>query len=388
MLDYTRHDNSGGLKVIQMQEMEINIPVMQNRPIIARNEDSVRTLSTMLEILKIDHDGNRYGNRKRQDLVRHLPRGLSAVELDAFLSDDVSAPRRSAVELLTTENIESTTLILEQVLRTVIAGGEKFKVIRECGVPIYPTTSNSLRVPLGQYQRNAEVVAEGAEGQRKTQEYDKRNFPIVKYMAIPDISFEMIEDGLVDVVSEEIFYAGASLENRLNYDALTALATNSLAANLTTVTGAGTPGTALSVLKQAKKLVKKQGYFADTVIMSTDFENDILQNANIVQAYQFGNPTAIQEGHVPHVLYGLNTFVTDNGSATVDGTHPWQYSAASNVGAVVMAARQAAGIAMRRDRTVNKFDDIVRELHTITCTMRVCVNYLHPEATSNCLWLT
>jgi len=46
----------------------------------------------------------------------------------------------------------------------------------------------------------------------------------------------------------------------------------------------------------------------------------------------------------------------------------------------VMEARRGCGIAMRRDRTVKKFDDVEKELQGITVTMRSDVSYLHANA--------
>ncbi len=370
-----------------MTEREINISMMENRPNVG-NDPHVKLLGSLLEVARIDHDGNGRGswNRERMKLLKRIPAQLGAYKIDDFLSNNPEAVRYQASELLLTDSIESTSIVAEEVLRTVIAGAEKFKVIRECGAAMFRPKSNSLRVPLGEAQRNADVVPEAAEIKDRTQNYDYRTFSIVKYAVRPRISYEMLEDGLVDTVTEEIFYAGASLENKLNYDALTALATN--AGNTTTQGSGATAGTALSVLRQGKNLLKKDGFFADTLIMCSDFEADLLVNSNISQANQAGGAEAIRQGVLPSQLLGMKWYVTDNGSTTVDGSHPWAYDSNADVGAIVMEARRGCGIAMRRDRTVNKFEDIVKELKTITATMRCDVNYMHADAVAKCNWLT
>lgn len=370
-----------------MSEKEIMIEPMQHRPIDARQDQHVRTLSSLLEIMRIDHAGERLGSKTRRDLVRRLPANMGTFKIDDFMND-TREDQLSARQLLLTEAIESTSIIQEEVLRTVIAGAEKFKVIRDAGVAWYPCKSNALRVPLGEVQRNADEVAEGAIIQDRTQNYDKRDFTIVKYGVKPRISFEMIEDGLIDSVAEEIFYAGAAVENKLNYDTLTAVATN--AGNTTTQGSGGTAGTALSVLRQAKKLLKNDGFFADTLIMHSDFEADLMANTTLLTPYYGGGPGAgvVMQGVLPSQLLGMKWFVTDNGSTTVDGTNPWEYNSNADVGAIVMEAKRGCGVAMRRDRTVKKFDDIVRELQTITVTMRCDVNYLHANAVAKCNWLT
>lgn len=368
---------------------EITVAPMGHRPVDARQDMHARLLTDLLEVARIDHSGERLGSRQRRTLLSKVPLEMGASKIDDFMSNDPTADRYQARQLLLTEGIESTSVIQEQVMRTVVAGAEKFQVIRNAGTAWYNTKSNALRVPLGEAQRNADIVAEGSEIPDRTQDYGHRDFTIVKYGVKPRISFEMIEDGLVDVVAEEIFYAGAAVENRLNYDALTALATN--AGRTTTTTGCGTDGTALSVLREAKKLIKGSrttgAFAADTIIMTGGFEEDLLLNNNLAYASYAGGSEAIRSGTLPSKLMGMKWMVTDNGSASVDGTNPWEYDNASDVGAIVMEAKRGCGVAMRRDRTVKKFEDITRELQTITVTMRADVNYLHANAVAKCNWL-
>ena len=363
---------------------EITINPMGHRPVDARQDTQAILLTSLLEIARIDHGGERIGSRQRRNLVNRIPKEMGASKIDDFMGNDPTAGRYQARELLLTDAIESTSIIQEQVLRTVIAGAEKFKVIRDAGVAWYNVKSNALRVPLGEAQRNADIVAEGAEIPDRTQDYDKRDFTIVKYGVKPRISFEMIEDGLVDVVAEEIFYAGAAVENRLNYDALTAIATNS--DNDATVAGCSSAGGSLACIRKAKKLIKADGFIADTMIMTSAVEDDLMQNNNLAYASYAGGAEAIRQGTLPATFMGMKWFVTDNGSATVDGTNPWDWIDANDVGALVMEAKRACGVAMRRDRTVKKFDDITRELNTITVTMRADVNYLHAKAASAVMW--
>lgn len=369
-----------------MSERTIDVEMMQHRPNMGQ-DPHVKLLASLLEIARLDKNGDTLSQERRK-LVKRIPSELGAFKIDDFLSGDPMATRYTASELLLTDAIESTSIIAEEVLRTVMAGAEKFKVIRDAGVAMYNTKSNALRVPLGEAQVNAVVVPEGVQIPDRTQNYGYRNFSIVKYATKPRISFEMVEDGLVDVVAEEIFFAGASVENKLNYDALTALATN--AGNTTTQATSGTAGVALNTLRQAKKLMKANGFFADTVIMHSEFEADLMANAYLLTPYYAGGAGAgvLGQGQLPNPLLGMRWYVTDNGSTTVDGTNPWDYDSNADVGAIVMEAKRGCGIAMRRDRTVNKFDDIEKELKTITVTMRCDVNYLHANAVAKCNWLT
>jgi len=159
------------------------------------------------------------------------------------------------------------------------------------------------------------------------------------------------------------------------------MATN--AGNLTLGAGSATGGTGLTFLREAKAMLKTDGFTADTMIMCGEFEDDLMVNNNLAYATYAGGAEVIRNGTLPASLLGMKWYTTNNGSTTVDGTNDWGYANDDEVGAIVMEAKRACGVAMRRDRTVKKFDDIVRELNTITVTMRCDVNYLHANALCN-----
>lgn len=361
-----------------MTEKEVTVNPLAHRPAGSAANLHVKTLATMLKIHEIDRKGERIGSRERRKLVNSLPVALAGSKIDDYLKDEPGMPRYQAAQLLLTDAIESTSLLNEEVQRTVVAGAEKFKVVRNAGCAMYQTKSNALRVPLGEAQINAPVVAEGAPIPDRTQDYSFRNFTIQKYGMKPRISYEMVEDGLIEAVAEEIFFAGAAVENKLNIDAITNCIANK--GNVNTYAAgrtSATTGNALPNLLQTKALMKADGFIADTIIMCSDMEYDLLQNGNIMQAMQFGSNVAISGGQLPSRLLGMNTFVTDNGSTTAAN---WRYTTDNDTAAVMLEAKRGLGIAMRRDLTVNKFDDIEKELHTITATMRCAVSYLHANA--------
>jgi len=359
-----------------MAEKEIMVNPMDYRPSGSSSSPHIKILSAMLEIAKIDNKGDRIGSRERRKLIHKLPATLGASPVDDWMDGDDST-RRPAAELLLTDAIESTSIIQEQVQRTVVAGASKFAIMRNIGCAWYNTTSNALRVPLGEAQVNAAEVAEAAEIKDRTQDYGTRTFTIVKYGVKPRISFEMVEDGLVDVVAEEIFFAGAAIENKLNFDGISNMVTN---AGVVNVYAAGrtsaTSGNGLLVALNTKALMKVAGFYPDTFIMCSELESDLLQNSNLAHASLQGTNSVITTGQLPSKVHGMNCFVTDNGPATTS----WSYDADNDVGGILLEAKRGFGVAMRRDTTVKKFDDIVRELNTITVTMRADVSYLHANA--------
>lgn len=353
---------------------EITVEPLERRP--SGTSPHVKTLAAMLEIARIDNKGDRIGSRERRKLIHRLPAILGGSPLDDWRTGDDSS-RRPAAELLLTEAIESTSIIQEQVQRTVVAGADKMKIIRDIGCQWYNTSSNSLRVPLGEAQINAAVVSEAAEIKDRTQDYGFRDFPIIKYGVKPRISYEMMEDGLVDVVAEELFFAGAAIENKLNFDGIAEMVSHAGNVNAY-VAGrtSATEGNGLLAAKATKAEIRADGFYADTFIMCSELEADIMSNVGIAYAANQGTNTVVASGKLPTTLYGMKTFVTDNQTA---GTS-WDYDADNDIGGIILEAKRGFGVAMRRDVTVKKFDDIVRELNTITVTMRSACNYLHANA--------
>lgn len=376
-----------------MKENIVSPVPIGHRSIDTRSNKHAALLSSLLEIAMIDDAGERIGSRKRRQLVNRLPANLGGYKIDDFMSSDAGATRYQARELLLSDAIESTSIVQEQVINTVTAGAEASQIIRKIGAQWFTMQSNALRAPLGGSPYNAPVKAEAAEGEHRTQDYDKRDFTAETYMAIPDITDEMIHDAMIDTISSEIFYAGAACENRLNYEAFTNLATN--AGNTTTTTGCAVAGTALSVMKEAKKMIEKAdtsgavgGFHADTILMTSDFNEDLLANATLNTPYSTLGEGVVRQGILPTPLSGLKWYVSDNGSATVDGANPWEYDSNDDVGAIVLAARAGCGIGINWDLTTKKFDDIVRGLKTITVSIRFDVQYMHANAISKCNWLT
>lgn len=368
-----------------MKEHIVNPIGIGDRNIDTRSNKHAAILSSLLEIAMIDDAGERIGSRRRRQLVGRLPAALGGYAIDDFMDSDPTATRHQARQLLLSDAIESTSIIQEQVINTVTAGAEAFQIIRKVGAQWFTMQSNALRAPLGGSPYNAPAKAEGAEGEHRTQDYGKRDFSAETYMAIPDITDEMVHDGMIDTIASEIFYAGAACENRLNYEALTALATN--AGSTTVGVGSATAGTGLKFVREAKKMIKTAdtadavgGFHADTIIMCSEFEDDLLANATLNTPYASLGEGVVKQGILPSPLLGLKWFTTDNGSATVDGSHPWGYAADDEVGAIVMSARAGCGIGMNWDITTKKFDDIVRGLKTMTVSIRFDVQYMHAKA--------
>jgi hypothetical protein len=138
-------------------------------------------------------------------------------------------------------------------------------------------------------------------------------------------------------------------------------------------------GTHISVsdLALAVSKIKKQNYFPDTLVIHPTAEAYLLQDSNLAYISFAGQTSSLNQGKVP-TLMGLrpySTSVTDSSNPTWDDT-----TAGSDVTAMVFSKNDLATICMRRDITVEQYDDPIHDLIGISCTMRYGTDVLRENA--------
>jgi len=272
--------------------------------------------------------------------------------------------------------IENTTLVQEEVAKTIIEGAEPFKVMREV-VPVIKTKSYSVRFVKGSAGTYAEDIAEGAAIQVDTQSYSKQDITIKKIGTRPLITNELIEDELFDVVELELKKAGARLENKLNRDVLNAMLNGSNKITTNTVDpGAGNHIDVADIASAVGK-VKKHNYLPDILLTHPTAEAYLFADSNIAYAAYAGTNEPLTTGRLPKLL-GLTPYtltVTDKSSPTWDDT-----TGGTDVTAIVFSKNDLAVIAMRRDVTIEQYEDPIHDLVGISCTMRYGTDVLREEA--------
>lgn len=279
-------------------------------------------------------------------------------------------------ELLLTEAIESTTLIQAEIYRTVIEGAEPVKCMRDA-LPVIRTNSNSVTINKGETGTYASVVAEAAEIPVLTQDYTAVTFTIVKYGVRPLISREMIDDALFDVVNLEVQKAGARVENALNQEALSQILEDSGTSHDTAGSNQG-----VKAIAKAIGVVKAAGFMPDVVIMHPDAEAIVLTDYVPAGGYYAVGDLAVT-GKLPPVL-GLKPLVC--GVTDTSSTYTWDYDADNEIGMLIIDSKSAGAIVMRQDLRVEKFADPIRDLLSMSVTMRVDADSLHANATCRVLY--
>lgn len=179
---------------------------------------------------------------------------------------------------------------------------------------------------------------------------------------------------MFDVIEMEVRYAGEKCENKLNQDMLTALLDGAGAANEWDTQGYSQGASAIA---SAMGFIRTRQFMPDTIVMCPNFETlvlrDFVPNTGYSQA-----PLELQRTGSFTQMLGLRAYTcaaTDN-----SGTYAWDYSANGDMGAMVLDSKKCGAIGMRRDISVKKYDDPIRDLLGAAVTMRYAVHELHANA--------
>lgn len=306
-------------------------------------------------------------------------RNLEKESTQAILKDYIGKDRYKA--LLQSNAIQSSNLLQEEVYKTISEGAEPWKLMREI-LPIIKTDSYSVRVVKGEVGTYAVDVAEGAKVPIDTQVYSKEDITIEKIGTRPIITNELVEDCLFDIIQLELTKAGARMENKLNRDCLLEILTDTTAGT----TDADPAGAHIAVTDVAKARADVAGnnYMPDTFIMHPSLEGYLLQDSNLVYASWAGGAEGLRAGNVGKVM-GLtpHTLSVTTGSSG----HVWgSTDAANNYNGIIMDKDAHTYLAMRRDLTVEEYDDPIHDILGIACTMRYGVATI--QAGSGILVLT
>jgi HK97 family phage major capsid protein len=294
-----------------------------------------------------------------QNNLRDAPRYLADVQVDAY---------KARRELLKTEAIESTNLVPTEYQATLLEGAEPNKIMRNI-FGVIPLKSNDKSIPVGESGGVLPKASEAGELKQREQAYSKVSFSTTKYGAADFISSELIEDGLFDVVAAEVKKIGARGENTLNEVMLAELLDEAGQEHDTTGSDQG-----LKALAAARKLMKKEGYGPNSLIMSAEFEGTVAAEGTAFGSYigsLGGGASYVTTGQIPRLL-GMTPYQYDPFTTTyASDTYTWDYGADGEIGAVLVdLTQQGAFIGMRRDLSVKNFDDPVRDIVGAAVTMR------------------
>ena len=296
----------------------------------------------------------------KRTVEKSIPRELSYHDFDGKTV--------GARELLLSEGIEGSTLIPTEIMATVVEGAEPVKVFRNI-LPMYNMKGMSMSVPVGETGTYAPIVSEGSEIPIENQDYTSVTFNAVKYAVRPVITNEMIDDGLFDVIAQEVRKAGMRMENTLNRVCLAEMIDND--DNVADCGGTGT--TPLLFLAAAQQNVLADGFMPSQIvfhpttyaacqqeglILSTQFANDMLRTGTLGTI--LGMPT-----HMCSIASTTTVGAPGKSSAT------WGFSSDNYVGALVLDTSVCGAIGMRQDIKVEQYADSIRQMQGVSLSMRM-----------------
>jgi hypothetical protein len=293
-------------------------------------------------------------NERRKEIVASLPREMSVVQ---------DGQRKTIQrELLLTEAIEPTGLLQTDVALTVAEGANQAKCWMNV-LPVYQIKGNAYNHAYGEAGMYAAVVAEGAEFPNRSQDYGNAAFSTKKYAQSPKISNEMIEDARVDVIAQEIMFAGKAVQNSVEQKI-----------NDTMIEGSGNAvdcgGSNLGVkaIVKANAKLRGSGFNPDVVVMHPDLEGQV--GLDLAPSYNIGAQGMAGNGMIPQGYLGIRW--ERCGIADVaGGTYTFGYDTNDYIGGLVIDSSRAGGIAVSRPLTVDEFDGSVRDIKGINVSMRM-----------------
>ena len=276
-------------------------------------------------------------------------------------------------ELLQSDSRQQSYLLQEEVYNTISQGAEPWKCLREI-VPIIRTDSYSVRVVKGETGTYAEDLAEGANVPIDTQVYSKEDITIKKTGTRPLITNELIEDCLFDIVNLELQKAGMRMENKLNRDVLLEILTDAT----TTDTDPADAHISVTDLATSRAAVSAYNYMPDKCVFHPTAEGYLLQDSNLVYASFAGTASTLHTGQIPKLL-GMTPYTC---SVTTGSTgHYWDGTdSANHYSGFCLDSQASTYLAMRRDLTVEQYDDPIHDLKGISCTMRYGTATIQPYA--------
>lgn len=279
-------------------------------------------------------------------------------------------------ELLMSEGMESDTLLQEEVYNTIIEGSKPIQCVRNV-FPVINTDTYQIRITKESGNLGKAVdVAEGAAIPIDTETFTTTNLEIKKVGTRPIITNELIEDGLWDMVEFELMRAGQKLEHKLNYDVINEAVDKSTYSAISTV-DAGADFTLANTLTAIKNILDYD-YVPTDFILTPFAENKLISSNNLLQANYAGSDAALRNYDIGKI-FGLNIHrLSVDGSS--DNTYKWNSGndTAHDIHALVCDPTYCM-IGMRRDITVEQYDDPIHDLVGLSATMRYGVKTVQPE---------
>jgi len=287
--------------------------------------------------------------------------------------------------LLNESITELDVLFREELLDTVAEGARPFQVAREAA-QVIDVDNRKGDIPRAGDQTYAPAVAEGGEIPMDEEQFDTVSFDCVKHGQGFQITDELIDQGLVDVIEWNVQRAGRAVENAINREFLVELVDQGDSSSDRVDTG-GSAATVSDVNAAAANVELNDFGPANALVHHPELKTDLFDDTNLAYANRAGSDDVISQREYNQIL-GLELFTmsdgTYNGAPGDDTSNTWGFDTSSDtdeIGAVVYN-RNYISIQMYRDLETKDFEDPIRDLEGGNVRAQFDVNYHQPAAAS------
>jgi len=214
----------------------------------------------------------------------------------------------------------------------------------------------------------AHEVAEGAEVPINLEALSTFNLKPVKYGIRPLITKEMIEDAKWDMVQRNLQESGYTMAKQLDTLLMEQIIAGA-AANSTNHIVSGGAAITVANITAAIAFLEADDHVATDMIIHPEIAGDIRNIDTFVEADKAGVTDPSQR--LIGTIFGMRVWVTTNGTVSAAGTTYYAF---------IIDRNHALCLAEKRPVTVERYNDVTRDLSGVAVTARWKARYLRPEA--------
>lgn len=280
-------------------------------------------------------------------------------------------------ELIETSDVNASTLVKEEVYTKIMEGAEKVRCMRDVlKDTTFSMPTPSYRMILHENVNGTlpEVSPTSEYPVAANESYRAVTFTAKKYGELPVIEEELISDAMFDIVEMRLKDVGKKAENTLNQlciDEIVENAGNAVRYN---------SSEPITCLANAIAEIKGDGFSPDVIIFNSKCEADLFKDPHF--EYQYSGETGnFRNAELGTKILGLKPYLltqdSQNATFTATGT---------NVVAIVMETEKAAGLGIKQDVAVEKFNDPKNDLLNLKVSMRLAAKHFFANSMCNLLY--
>jgi len=201
--------------------------------------------------------------------------------------------------------------------------------------------------------------------------YRAVTFEAKKYGELPVIEEELVTDSMFDIVEMRLKDVGKKAENTLNQLCIDEIVEN---AGARVRYNSSEP---IKCIKDAILEVKKDGFSPDTLIIDSSTESDLFADPHFRFEYS-GETGNFRNAEIGTKILGLRPYLLTQPSQNGTFAGSTRY-----ITAIVLDSAKAAGLGIKQDVAVEKFNEPKNDLLNLKVSMRVSAKHFYPDAICN-----